>query len=307
MDDTARLDRLNIALMLAALGVAYVIPFKLLLLSYAFLGPAHYLTQISWMHDRKYFTGSRAGPWLLMLLAFLPALFPKLTHAALSAALAGTIVMVIPAKKPYMRPLLFAAVYVLYLFVQHYSVPLRVMVAYALPTTIHIFVFTGLFMLYGALKRPGFSANAALVFFIACPALLFAFPPGARMAFENGPAGDLSFFRQQFAMLMEFLRVPDTPAGHAALFGFLSWAYTYHYLNWFSKTRLIGWHEISRRRAGVIVALYAAAVALYLYDFGAGLTVLFALSLLHVLLELPLDLRTMHGIGREIRARLRSA
>ena len=48
-------DAAHLALMLAALAVSYLVPFELLLLSYVVLGPAHYATEISWLHDRKYF------------------------------------------------------------------------------------------------------------------------------------------------------------------------------------------------------------------------------------------------------------
>lgn len=314
MEDTAKLDKLNIGLMLAALGVAYVIPFKLLLLSYAFLGPAHYLTQISWMHDRNYFTKSKTGPWLLMMLTLVTAAIPSLAIMTLGAALAVALMMVVISEKSYIggykserfivQAMLFLAFYLAYDFAQFFSGAFRTLVTLAIPTTLHIYVFTGAFILTGALKRPGPAAYAACGFFLLCPALLFAFPPAERMIFENGLTGGFAFFKEQFGMLMRFLAVPDTPVGHASLFGFLSWAYTYHYLNWFSKTRLIGWHEISKARAGVIVALYLAAISLYIYDFSLGFTVLVALSLLHVLLELPLDIRTIHGIGAHIRAKL---
>jgi hypothetical protein len=29
---------------------------------------------------------------------------------------------------------------------------------------------------------------------------------------------------------------------------FIAFAYTYHYLNWFSKTDIIRWHVVSQRR-----------------------------------------------------------
>ena len=35
---------------------AFVMPFEVFLFAYAFLGPLHYLTEISWLHDRKYFS-----------------------------------------------------------------------------------------------------------------------------------------------------------------------------------------------------------------------------------------------------------
>src|SRR5436190_7509305 len=46
--------------MLASAALACLLPFELFLLSYAVLGPLHYLTQISWLHDRGWFT---TGKW----------------------------------------------------------------------------------------------------------------------------------------------------------------------------------------------------------------------------------------------------
>ena len=72
-----------------------------------------------------------------------------------------------------------------------------------------------------------------------------------------------------------------------------AFAYTYHYLNWFSKTGVIRWHTVSRSRMAAIALLYVASLAIYAYDYATGLIALFTLSLLHVLLEFPLDVRTI--------------
>src|ERR1700730_6822794 len=52
-------DALHLGLMLLALAAAYLVPFELLLLAYVVLGPAHYFTEISWLHDRSYFLPHR--------------------------------------------------------------------------------------------------------------------------------------------------------------------------------------------------------------------------------------------------------
>lgn len=62
-----RADAIHLGLMLSALALAYLLPFELLLLAYAVLGPAHYLTEISWLHDRQYFLSAR--PIALVLVA----------------------------------------------------------------------------------------------------------------------------------------------------------------------------------------------------------------------------------------------
>ncbi len=85
---------------------------------------------------------------------------------------------------------------------------------------------------------------------------------------------------------------------------FMAFAYTYHYLNWFSKTGIIRWHETSKRRLAWIAGLWAASLALYAYDWKTALIALLALSLAHVYLEFPLNWRTFVGIGVELKARL---
>ena len=52
-------DIAHLGLMLGALGLTYLVPVELLLLAYVVLGPAHYSTEISWLHDRNYFLPQR--------------------------------------------------------------------------------------------------------------------------------------------------------------------------------------------------------------------------------------------------------
>src|SRR4029453_17288970 len=59
----ATIEYVNIGLMLVALAAAAALPFEVFLLSYAVLGPLHYLTEISWLHDRRFFAPRRSD-WL---------------------------------------------------------------------------------------------------------------------------------------------------------------------------------------------------------------------------------------------------
>jgi hypothetical protein len=81
---------------------------------------------------------------------------------------------------------------------------------------------------------------------------------------------------------------------------FIAFAYSYHYLNWFSKTKIIHWNDISRVRLNVIIVLWIASVALYIFNYQDGLIALYFLSLLHVLLEFPLNHRSIVGIYEEV-------
>jgi hypothetical protein len=68
MTETTKINYLNIGLMLISCVVAFYLPFDLFLFAYAVLGPAHYLTEISWLHERNYFTkGKKDYLWLCLL------------------------------------------------------------------------------------------------------------------------------------------------------------------------------------------------------------------------------------------------
>ena len=67
-------DAAHLGLMLLALGLTYLVPFELLLLSYVVLGPAHYATEISWLHDRKYFLPQRGIAIALAAVAIIATL-----------------------------------------------------------------------------------------------------------------------------------------------------------------------------------------------------------------------------------------
>src|SRR6185503_2501164 len=83
---------------------------------------------------------------------------------------------------------------------------------------------------------------------------------------------------------------------------FIAFAYVYHYLNWFSKTSIIRWHQVSRGRLVLIGTLWASAVGLYLYDYTLGFKALFCLSFLHLYLEFPLNHMSILGTFRELRS-----
>ena len=52
------IDSINIVLMLFSFVAALLFPFELFLFSYIILGPLHYMTELSWLRERNFFTGS---------------------------------------------------------------------------------------------------------------------------------------------------------------------------------------------------------------------------------------------------------
>ena len=83
----------------------------------------------------------------------------------------------------------------------------------------------------------------------------------------------------------------------ARLTGLLSFVYTYHYLNWFIKAEVIRWADVPKARLALIAALSLASSAFYFYDYVLGFALLLSLSLMHVLLEFPLNSVSLRQLG----------
>jgi hypothetical protein len=330
--------------MLLAGGLAFWSPFQLFLFVYAVLGPAHYLTEISWLHDRNYFTTGRydalylVGASVLVTLCVFnlvpgapAAAVTWLTLMAFAAALIFALVPSAPG-----RAVGFAgaiAVSTLLSEAQAVESVARVF----LPTLIHVSLFTGTFILIGALRGRSLSGLLSLLVFLAVPfAFLYVLPGREHYAVSSyvrsayGYLKDDGTFSDGFLglnhqlltifNLHDFGRPTADIAGfvgsvNAYLYGhplalavmaFIAFAYTYHYLNWFSKTSIIKWHHIPRARSIAVVLGWLGSVVLFVYDYRVGLQWLFFLSFTHVALEFPLNHLTFVGIGREIGGLLRS-
>lgn len=310
-----RVNWINVALMVASCGLALWLPFEVFLVAYAVLGPLHYLTQIAWLHQRSYFAPSRAAflPLALGVVAALSwiALRPQPLDLALAVTLLGGSFLAALALATLATPRAqaagVAASFALAWALAQIS-PLALGVALLLPTIVHVFVFTAGFIALGALRAQSASGWISLGVLAACAALLLALPatpgPLPSDAVRDAFAGfvDVHALLSQilgYEAYRELAEVFTSPAG-VRVQRFIAFAYLYHYLNWFSKTSVIQWHRIPRPWAVANVAVWAASVALYAWDYRTGLAWLYALSLLHVVLEFPLDHKTFLEIGRRL-------
>ena len=303
----------NIALMLLSTGIAFIIPFKLFLFVYAVLGPLHYLTEISWLDKRNFFIKQKLQIWPYVIVAILLtiALFNErsaLRYYSVSliiAVVAYTLSLVFSGRNS-LALLLSIAILILALAIKADKIMFLILAfGVFLPTIVHVFLFTGLFVLQGALKNKSITGFISLAVFIAC-ALSFIFihlpNPEILSVTEKG------YIQKYFAVLnhslagvfnVSFIKngnaIFEVPA-FIAIQRFIAFAYTYHYLNWFSKTSVIKWHDVSKSRMGMILILWVVSVACYYIDFRLGFMVLFLLSMLHVFLELPLNVLSVNGI-----------
>jgi hypothetical protein len=308
---------LNIGLMIIACGAAIAAPFHTFLFAYIVLGPLHYLTEISWLHDRNYF--ARRGParrWWLALVLFTilvlglaywntdPAtriVSPQFGTALVCLVFAGA------AAATYLRDWkkalgLVAILAIFFSFFGDLKTFAWAFIAVSLLTTIvHVFLFTGAFILFGALKSRSWVAVLSLGVFVCCAIAALALP--APFAPPTDRVRQLytgfEFLNKELLLMFGRSMAVYEPLA-IGIMRLIAFAYLYHYLNWFSKTSIIKWHEVPRARAVAILASWLAGGALYLYDFRIGLGVFYLLSLLHVFLEFPLNHQTLVDIGKAI-------
>ena len=457
-----RINYVNIGLMVITAVLAFVMPFETFLFAYAFLGPLHYLTEISWLHDRQYFSKGKYDFVVLLVIGVMLSfaafaydfgydweiynqfvelnLFDKLLVFALFSAVLFALV-----KNVFVKILSCLLLFVFvsgWLSKDNEAANQNSTAIFALtslvPTLIHVYVFTGLFMLYGALKSRSKSGLWQIVAFVLMPLVLVFFIPvnsqqsapsdyGKRAYYADGNG----FHNTNLSILSHFKLIPEVtnkdyvdyilkdpnyipdsikyafvldklftgktytipgkdsivsyrlngpkyqdldwsltnpvikpqqalldslfplekkkyidaqaapflarknevflvenpespfymqpltlaqliPSSHPAIYQwiyysnigimlmrFIAFAYLYHYLNWFSKTEIIQWHKVPKVRFIAVIVLWLAACGFYLYDYGLGLSVLFFLSFTHVLLEFPLNIVSIVGIGKE--------
>ncbi|OSZ82547.1 hypothetical protein CAP35_04570 [Chitinophagaceae bacterium IBVUCB1] len=324
LTSTEKIDIVNIGLMLVSCCVAMVLPFELFLFSYAILGPLHYLTEISWLHDKKYYTKERYDAIILVVIGLLITLkfydrfieidFPEGFDANLAyIALLGSIIFV-TVKNPFYRiggiAVLILSSQVAHNFMLFFTV--------FLPTLIHVYFFTALFMLYGAIKSQSRFGIPSVIAMVLCPILLYVvFPNKAFYPPTEYSVNAYQLFKVvNINWLMHVQGVPvqaDLSAWDKIIFRssegillmrFIAFAYTYHYLNWFSKTKIIQWHNVPKARFAVVILLWLVSVGLYITDYSMGLQWLVFLSFLHVLLEFPLNVTSIIGIGNYFKGRM---
>ena len=346
-----KLNVINIGLMMVSCVIAFILPFETFLFVYAVLGPLHYLTEISWLHDRQYFTKGKYDYLVLILIAFLFLIIKlgnlyewplpmssEFKDKIMFLGLAGSILMVF-VKNGMMK--IFGLFFILMMSNIIFKADIRDNLAFflsvLLPTLIHVYVFTGFFLLYGALKNRSKSGLLSLTVFITCPFLLyFVFQnavslPISKYGMESYQANGDGFFRNNLIFLQKLFNVDFIQAKDASgsllyyqdtlkpaidtekamgiifhsksgilLMRFIAFAYTYHYLNWFSKTEVIKWHQVPKIRFVAVIIIWIISISLYAYNYSIGMRWLYFLSLCHVLLEFPLNMISITGIGKEL-------
>ncbi|EDP94909.1 hypothetical protein U8527_15245 [Kordia algicida OT-1] len=329
---TANLDLLNTGLIVLSFFLAYWLPFELFLFSYAVLGPLHYLTEINWIRDKNYFVASKFWIYIVVISAilisfpplvrlitpeehinsetilFITNVLPAYFNACLFISIVGAIGFTVFKNTTY-QYITFALGCVLAVVFHNLSI-YHLLVGIFLPTVIHVYIFTILFMWYGNLKsksRIG-SFNVILMFLAPVFIIFLTVRPfdyilgfDTKNIYQDNMLFILNAKISQAIGLTDGTRFSFEGKLFIKIQIFIAFAYTYHYLNWFSKTSVIGWHKrLTQKRSVIIVTMWIASVALYFYNYKIGFTLLLFLSFVHVFMEFPLNILSIKGIGQSI-------
>ena len=295
-----------VALMVSAVA-ASVAPLHVFIFVYAFVGPLHYLTEIAWLKKKEfYFRGGTVSQQVYVAIAVALCVVVSVdfyVHRGLTGYAIG-ILMVLSlgalVKNPLVLMSALAAGFVARFFVHG----LVIFVAAILPTIVHVYVFTMLFMVSGLVREkrraglPWMLGSTNPLLLLALPVLLLAARwsyPAPGSYWVHAEAG-FSALHGYLVRLLGHNLHPDasilTDPAAAAVLRFLAFIYSFHYLNWFLKTELLEWHKVSRRSWVWIAALYGVSVGCYLWNFVVGFYLVNFLSMLHVFLEFPLNWHT---------------
>jgi hypothetical protein len=342
---SAAVDIVNFFLIWLTLGLALAWPFELFLFSYVVLGPLHYLTEINWLDKQHYFLRAqdrRAFVWSMVVLVGLLTVslvisesahwqWAKGFHDAVLASATSPVNYFVHWSWALLlmafvgaAACLFTNRWELRLFIIgvcllssffFYAVPtVAILFGVFLPTIIHVFLFTILFMIYGTLKVRSFwgYANIASMFLVI--AVIASWPGIAVFHIFSQPMmqliQDSGFLPLNFDICkrLGLLGPGQLDFYSSAVFkvqSFIAFAYTYHYLNWFSKTSIIKWHQVEKKKFVVSAILWAVSLALYAVDFRLGFAAIFALSVLHVVLEFPLNFVSIRSIFTAMTVKLK--
>ena len=312
-----QINYINIGLMLVSAVLAFILPFELFLFSYAILGPLHYLTEIGWLHKKNYFTKGKYDFLFLSVLCALVFYFSFIQPAKTNTQIPNIIFygvllsFIFVFIKDNLYRIVLAVLAFIGLAISKTADNYFIWIGVFLPTIIHVLFFTWAFMLYGVLKNKSFSGFLSVIALALIAMSFFVIKaPGLQYQVSSYVAKSYHLFDLLNKFLIETFHLQiDTADFDSVIYKsnsgfiimrFIAFSYTYHYLNWFSKTSVIQWHKVPKNTLLITLALWIFSVCLYIYNYNVGLKALYFLSFLHVFLEFPLNITSFQGILKSI-------
>ncbi len=278
----------------------------LMLLAYVVLGPAHYFTEISWLHDRSYYLPHRGIAAALAIVAVVAALIDNASWFGFAMWGALIVCAMLAATTSAIESMLLFMAAIALSAIMYSSGSSLAVIGVLIPTLIHVCLFTLIFMVLGA-YRSGSRVQAALVviYLLAIATIVLLLPPTAEIRIASFARVGQDYFGNVGPALGRLFGIPGLVLD-TRLTSLLAFVYTYHYLNWFIKADVIRWAEVPKARLAAMAAASAASTALYFYDYAFGFTFLLALSLIHILLEFPLNGLALRQLGAAVQGAVRT-
>lgn len=327
---TDTIDFLNTILILISFILAYLLPFQLFLFAYAILGPLHYFTEINWIQHNNYFVKSKIWVFIIVIFALVITMpvvarlpffnifeknqllyklrFVLSKHLNSLFFISVVIAFSLVVFKNKKHQLVSVGIGIVIAFLMHKFSLYHLIFGIFLPTIIHVYVFTLLFMIYGNLKSKGRIGyfNILLIvmipigiYFLNIDQSLYNFSDAIKSTYLGNSFHVLNVSISKILGISDGTKFFFYEVADLKIQIFIAFAYTYHYLNWFSKTTIIGWHKkLTQKRSIVIFFLWITSVGLYFYDYKTAIALLLFYSLIHVFMELPLNVISMKQIGR---------
>ena len=312
---TKNIDFINFFLLILAFILAIIFPFELFLFSYAVLGPAHYLTELNWLKKNNFFTINKNGVRTLLIIASVLSIIVLLNftfkelnynikinnsiyYIFLLTSFFYVIFLLNLKEKKYHFIGFITIVAFSFLLVSYFN-KAALLFGLLLTTIIHVYVFTIFFMIYGTLKKPNLFGYINIIIISIIPIIIYYFPYfETNTSFITNKIFNESGFNKLNTIIKKLLynhsnkKFTETKAQI-----FIAFAYTYHYLNWFSKTTVIGWSKnLTKKSIAIILLFWLLSIVLYFIDYKLGIITLFFLSLWHVIAEFPLNIISIKSI-----------
>lgn len=321
---TNKIEGLNVLLILTSLFLALLLPFELFLFSYAVLGPLHYLTEINWLNKNNYFIKKRKYVWVLMFFTFIisfivlfryfkfDTIFSSflnyysklLINILIVTSFFFSVGLVLFKDTKKILASLIVALLLGLIFLKFIPFSFLIIGVF-LPTIIHVYLFTLLFMIFGTLKSRSSIGVVAIVLLISVP--VFISLNSFSFSCETSEIVKSIFLETRFKnviiainQVISEVSIVDFNFSAETILKiqtFIAFSYTYHYLNWFSKISIIKWSKgISKSYLVLLLVLWLSSIGIYLYNYRMGVLTLYFLSLFHVIVEFPLNIISIKSV-----------
>lgn len=257
-----QIDILNIFLIVISLQLAIKYPFELFLFSYAILGPLHYITEINWLKEKNYFVknpkwmryfiliGVAISIPVILRLTFFhqfklydqyqerkESINSFLNYLLLQSLLFAVALVYLKNQKQII--IAFLGCIVASILILKYINFSDILIGVFIPTIIHVYIFTLLFMIYGAIQSKNKYGTIGIVILILCPVIIAfsKFNFNTHIISENTKtiyiASSFGGLNSYIANLLKENVIPNLLLNDDLFFRiqvFISFCYTYHYL-----------------------------------------------------------------------------